>query len=64
MELKLSPIRTDRTGHSLVINLDDEGVVRWKEMRMTSMIYDVFMDEDGFKENTDGTARTNNAAAL
>ena len=64
MELKLSPIKTDGNSHSLVIKLDDEGVARWKEMRMTSMIYDVFMDEDRFEGMSDGTTSTDNTAAL
>ncbi len=58
MNLQLSPIKTDESGGSLVISLDKEAISRWKSMRMTSMIYDVFMDEDRFEDDKDGTDGT------
>lgn len=63
MNLQLSPIKTDESGGSLIITLDAQGVSRWRAMRMSSMIYDVFLDEDRFEgkeDGTDGTTSTPN----
>ena len=48
MKIEVFPIQTKDGGVSLEIRLDAEGRDRWINMRMSKMIYDVFMDEDRF----------------
>ncbi len=48
MKIEVHPLQEKDGKINLEIRLDKEGAKRWKEMRMSTMIYDVFMDEDRF----------------